>query len=156
MFVSIFAFLYSNYLKSNEYFEHRLEQTIEMDMSGRDDYAEMFFLEVQKWDDISFFFGKGVNYSFKVLNNFAHNDWFELFYTMGVIGLFLYVFYFVSLYQSRKYCYDYNEKIIIIVILSVMLLQTILSMLFFDQTLYFHNILLGYILAKQRLCKKSI
>lgn len=155
-FVAIFLVLYHSVLVGNEYFEKRVEQTIELDSSGRDNYAKMFFTEISKWDDTSVFLGKGINYSMKILNNFAHNDWFELFYTMGVVGLFIYALYFISLFNSRKYCYDVGDKNVVLVIIVIMLLQTILSMLFFDQSLFYHNILLGYILGKQKLCKKSI
>lgn len=146
----IFYFVYLAFLQNNLYFQKRLEQTLELDSSGRDDLIYSALRDVSHWDDFSLLFGKGINYSHKVLGNFAHQDWMELFLTMGILGVTLYFFYFLGLYSCVRRCRIAKMHNVLFIILVLLFLQTLFSMVYFDLTLMILNIQIAYILGREK------
>lgn len=90
-------------LVNSDYFNYRLQQTIEGSSSGRDEmYTEMinFFLH-----DASLFemlFGNGIDGTGLLFGNGAHNDWIEMTIDMGMLGLVVYLIYWVRFYKAWR------------------------------------------------------
>ena len=90
-----------NMLNSNEYFAYRVEETLAGDSSNRDIlYTTYWNHFLSETSFPRFFFGNGANATLKIGMNYAHNDWLELLINNGILGVFIYVFYFISLFKD--------------------------------------------------------
>ena len=90
------------------YFQARIEQTLSGDSSGRDQiYSHLIDYFLHKTSLLQFIFGSGANATVKVSGINAHNDWLELLINQGLLGVVIYLLYFVYLfrgmYQSKNY-----------------------------------------------------
>jgi O-antigen ligase len=96
-----------NYLNDtlfqNDYFNHRIEETLEGDSSGRDEiYSNFVNIYLYSFDALQKVFGIGAEGTIKVGTNHAHNDWIEAMIDQGIIGIICYVFYWLMFYKSIK------------------------------------------------------
>lgn len=92
-------YLIDHYMLSNEYFQHRLEQTLEGNASGRDNIGMMIINHFV--DEASFLekiFGGGPDYTFQLVGNWAHNDWLEILACQGVLGILVYLLFWYSFF----------------------------------------------------------
>lgn len=94
-------FQYSNLFAS------RLEGTLEGDSSGRDTMYQKFLkLLVYQTDVPHLLFGYGADATIRFLDNYAHNDWLEIFINNGLfVGMLYFVFViqmFVCVRRERK------------------------------------------------------
>lgn len=88
-------------VNSNDYFAYRIEKTLAGDSSNRDIlYSTYWNHFLSETNFLRFFFGNGANATLKIGMNYAHNDWLELLINNGILGVFIYVFYFISLYKD--------------------------------------------------------
>ena len=90
------------------YFQARIEQTLSGDSSGRDQiYSHLIDYFLHKTSLSQFVFGSGANATVEVGGINAHNDWLELLINQGLLGLVIYLLYFVYLFrgmhQSKNY-----------------------------------------------------
>ena len=91
----------ANMMNSNDYFAYRIEKTLAGDSSNRDIlYSTYWNHFLSETNFLRFFFGNGANATLKIGMNYAHNDWLELLINNGILGVFIYVFYFISLYKD--------------------------------------------------------
>ena len=78
------------------YFQKRIENTLDGNSSGRDvlynSLANYFWNETTS---MQFVFGSGANATLQVVGDYAHNDWLEIAVNQGVLGLLVYVFYWM-------------------------------------------------------------
>lgn len=91
----------SDYITASERFQERIADTVAGDSSNRDVLYSlatnhMFY----KTNLLQFFFGTGADSSIAVLTNYAHNDWFEIGINQGILGVLLYLLYYISFYKS--------------------------------------------------------
>lgn len=96
-------FFIDSLLATSEYFNQRIAQTEEGDSSGRDEifaYFLNFFLN--ETDFIGFIFGNGADATLTVSDNYAHNDWLEIAINQGVLGLIIYIVYWIRFYRNWK------------------------------------------------------
>lgn len=94
----------------SEYFElliGRFESLSEDKGSGRGDLFLMVWELILKSDTSELIFGHGYNSVVEVLEYSAHNDFLEVMYDQGIIGLGLYVCIYISLIRTIK---KINEK----------------------------------------------
>lgn len=89
-----------NMMDSNVFFMQRVEDTMHGYSSGRDDlygiYWKMF------WNDsnlIEMLIGHGADGTIRSGHNYAHNDWLEILINQGVIGVIIFFFFWVRLFQ---------------------------------------------------------
>lgn len=129
---AVFAAL-SYFLTVNEYAAYRFAQTEEGNYSGRENYFFDLLNAISDFDAINLFFGKGINYSFRILNNFAHNDWLELMTSMGFLGVTLYLFTFWGIWQYSKML-DKNTRIVLYMMMTILFVKSNVSMSFFSQS----------------------
>ena len=92
-----------DFIGSSDYFQTRVEQTLEGNTSGRDRIYQSLFEHAMYRQNIGqILFGEGLNKTVTIAGNYAHNDWLELLINQGMLGVILYVFYFVALLFNYK------------------------------------------------------
>ena len=111
-----------DYYNTSEYFQYRVEQTIEGDSSGRDNlYNKLWDYFINQDSIFNILFGKGAMRTINIAGNYAHNDWFEILICQGLIGIILYIAYYISLWlfvrQNRKNVLIYNISFMCIFIM---------------------------------------
>lgn len=122
-FISLYLM---NLYETSEYFNTRLQKTLEGDTSSREwiysHYLEYF---LYKTTNFQFLFGCGADATFFKLGEFAHNDWLEFAVDQGAIGVVFYMVYWIVFvkewreYQgSLKYKQVLGDTIILYFIVS--------------------------------------
>lgn len=137
-------------LHTNDYFLQRIEQTIDGDSSSRNKLYSTFFNHfISEQNFFRFIFGNGANATLKVGVNYAHNDWLELAINNGLVGLVLYVCYFIALFKDYRYLKKYNQLLanVILMTLMVLFMSSLFSMSYnsIDRAI---AIALGFVLAQ--------
>lgn len=90
-------------MTTNELFLDRIEQTREGDSSGRDEIFSRIYHElVYDPSIIHLFFGRGANSTLGVSGSYAHNDWLETACNNGLLGVFILLFFFLSMYMQLR------------------------------------------------------
>lgn len=155
----IYTFVYAQ-LEDNYYFYYRLQQTFDGDSSGRNDLTSFF---VDYYLNHTGFIGKlvggGAEYTISIGNNYAHNDWIEILINNGIIGVIIYLYYWICFYKEYKRS-KANADASIGLGLSLMILfpMTIFSMSYNSYKIY-TTIIIGYylhILMKSSKMSKGI
>lgn len=83
-------------MDTSDYFVERIIQTEEGGSSGRDLIYEYFWNHFKNESDMNkFIFGNGANATLGIGINYAHNDWLEIAINQGVLGLIVYLFYWL-------------------------------------------------------------
>ena len=101
--LGVICLIVMNFYEASDYFKVRLEKTLEGDSSGRDSmYRTYFDFFVYHTSAFEFLFGCGANATYFRLGQYAHNDWLEFAIDLGVLGVALYSFYWVSFIREWK------------------------------------------------------
>ena len=146
------SFIESN-LESNDYFNKRIEQTIEGDSSNRDQlYATIYQTVATEQNMLFFLFGRGANSTFAVAGDYAHQDWLETWCNNGLVGIVILSIFFIIIFsdviKARKkliYPYYLSYLLLFIVLLSKSVFSMSIQNLEPSQTL-----LLGYFIYLNR------
>lgn len=149
LFIASF-FVYDIYL-NNIYLQSRLESTLEGDSSGRDFfYSQMWNYWSSSSNGIwTYLFGFGFAASAKISGLYAHNDWLELLTMSGVLGVVIYIIFFIQLFKfSKNKLLISRDKNILYSIILVWFFKTLFSMGYNDSDMVPILILLGYIIGK--------
>lgn len=134
---------------SSEYFQQRVEDTMEGSSSGRDViYSNLWNHFLNNDNFFQLLFGEGANATVKVSTMSAHNDWLELLIDCGVLTVFLYFIYYLCFFwQWRK---SKNNPLLFQMIGACFIyvfLRTFFSMSIIDMP--FHtSMIMGYCLAQ--------
>ena len=147
---SILAILYyvSYMLDTSEYFNTRLEATLDGNASNRESMYPHLLRQIFYFaTPLQFLFGRGAWGTLKVSDNFAHNDWLELGVNQGVLGIVIYFAYWIAFYVCAKRMQD-DKRIYEVLILSMLILfvKTFFSMSYDDMSIYI-TICIGYCMA---------
>lgn len=106
LFVVIVLFIYSlasSMLVESEYFNQRIEQTLDGSSSGRDRLYLIFWKHfLSETNLFKLLFGGGANYTLAIAGQYAHQDWLEILINQGMLGICIYVYYFFCFYHSWK------------------------------------------------------
>lgn len=79
-------------MAESDYFNHRIEQTLEGDSSNRDViYGGLIIHFLDETNALKLFLGNGAQATLKIHGGFAHNDWLELLINNGIIGALIYI-----------------------------------------------------------------
>lgn len=107
-----FAYFASDFMASSDYFQKRVEETMAGDSSGRDRIYSTLFEYILSRNSIgAILFGEGINYTVVIAGQYAHNDWLELGVNMGLLGIFIYIIYFVALGINTLNVRKYNKTV---------------------------------------------
>ena len=141
---------------SNDLIQARIELTLEGSSSGRDYiYAKIW----KAWEDSSLIFqviGHGPISTLSAAPNYAHNDWLEILYDFGILGLLLYLAISVYLFKYwKKNKMPMPHKLGILMCLLYIILRSSFSMCIYelDSLLVFGYI--GYIMGDNYLRQKE-
>ncbi len=148
--VIIIGIYYVNYLLENSaYFVRRIEQVEEGNSSHRDElYTTYFYHFINENNPFRLLFGNGAWSTLKFGSNFAHNDWLEIAIGQGLLGIVLYLVYWVGFYCSwRRTKNDDDAFIAIGMLFFIYFLQSFFSMSY-DSVSRSSAIVLGYYLAR--------
>ncbi len=147
--LAVGAYYVMDLYEASPYFQYRVKETLEGHSSGRDViYSSLWQHYVDDMSLQHFLLGNGVFYTVNIAGNFAHNDWLELLINQGLLGVVIYVAYFITLlrsvYLSRKNNMTYG---ILSMIFVIMLASSIFSMSYSSLGLPI-AVGLGYCLSK--------
>lgn len=144
------VYIVNHLLVTNDYFVSRIEQTFEGDSSNRGELFSTFlnhFISEQNF--MSFIFGNGANATLKIGMNYAHNDWLELAINNGVIGLLLYVWYYIALFIDYRKIKKVNRSYANVMMMTIFILfATSLFSMSYASVDIAMAIALGFILAQ--------
>ncbi|MFV0501431.1 MAG: hypothetical protein ACK5MH_07590 [Bacteroidales bacterium] len=144
------SLIYYFYL-SSDYLQLRLEKTIEGDSSKRDvifSYIWNNYLSPNNniWE---YLFGLGFAATIKMGGMFAHNDWLELLAMSGLLGVIIYLTFFLQIYKFYKKDFLSNrDKQIITSFLFIWLFKTLFSMGYSDINNIYLVLIIAYIVGK--------
>lgn len=148
--IAIYAIFYivDNYWLNNDYFYKRLDDIQNNDSNGRDGiYAFLFDNFLNNTNIIQKIFGLGAEGTLRVAQIYAHNDWLELLTDAGILGFFLFFYYFYSMIKDcRKYKLYKPEVQVLISCFIVLFVRSFFSMSIFDMYIGVSSIL-GYSFA---------
>ena len=148
--IIVSAILVNDLLQTNEYFVSRIEQTLEGDSSNRDElYSTYFNHFITESSFLKFFLGNGANATLSIGYNYAHNDWLEIAINNGLLGIIIYMWYYISLFtdymREKKYNLVYAD--VILMALIIMFTSSLFSMSYASLNTAF-PIAVGFVLAK--------
>lgn len=110
--------LIRNMLETNDYFSYRIEQTLEGDSSNRDVIYSKYWNHIKnEQSPLRFLFGNGANATLTIGPNYAHNDWLEIAINNGLLGIIIYMWYFIALLRDyiqskRRLKYYYSNALL--------------------------------------------
>ncbi len=147
-----------DFVSNSEYFQYRLNETVEGNSSSRDIiFSKLFNYYFNETSLTQFLFGGGTYYSIKIAGNLAHNDWLELAVCQGMLGIVVYICYFTCLRKDisilkRMRCDDHY--VVMNMVFVIMFLSTLFSMSYGSLNLS-TVIALGFCLGQIPLATKS-
>ena len=142
------VYLVLDMLQNSDYFNVRIEDTLEGNSSGRDKLYEFFWRHfINESNLLLFLFGNGANATLTIAWNYAHNDWLEIAINQGLFGLLIYAYYWITFYKTwRQSRFDNQIYLAVGLILMSFFMKTIFSMSYNDMTIY-DTLCLGYCMA---------
>lgn len=138
----------SEEMSNSDYFQQRIEQTLEGQSSSRDIlYQTLLNHFINKADLLNQFFGYGANGTIKVCPNYAHNDWLEILTNQGILGILIFSYYCLCFIRTIKLRYYHSEsKFALFVVFLLFVLQTFFSA-GITNIVILNSSVLGYALA---------
>ena len=141
------AFLTYRWMANNDYLMHRIEQTQEGNSSGRDIiYAGAWHAWYDSDNFVHQLFGLGFDGILKLEStghHHAHNDWLEVLVNYGLLGFFIYLALFVSLFLQVRRIKSFEMRMAFLSGLLIWFLKTLFSMGFTGETLSVAMISMG-------------
>ena len=122
-------------LVTSDYFVYRIEQTLEGNSSNRDIiYSHLWDTFINESNPLILLFGRGANATLTVAPNLAHNDWLELITNQGIIGIVIYLWFYIAMLKDIKKIKHSNTLYARVLFMSfiVLFLRTIFSMSYGD------------------------
>lgn len=149
LLLAIGAYCLFSFYENSIYFQRRMERTMEGDSSGRDMLLLKLFNAWLGFDFFSLLFGKGADATISIAGNYAHNDWFELLINQGLLGITLYICYFLGLYfeikKAKKTCRTYSTPLLLLFI--ILFVSSLFSMSYSSISIFL-SISVGYYLYR--------
>lgn len=142
-FVIVYNFIL-DYMSESDYLMKRIEDTKEGGSSGRDDiYTTLWNSFKSQTDPWKYLFGGGVWYTTKLTWTAAHNDWLEFLIDMGVFGVIVYIYYWISFFllSVRKKLPDLSRFCFLLIFIN-MFAKTLFSMSM-DTMTFIHGMMIG-------------
>ena len=135
-------------MDTSNYFQYRIAQTQAGESSGRDElYATFYNHFLQEENPFRFLFGYGANATLKIGENFAHNDWLEIATNNGLLGLVVYLVYWIGFYVSWRRMKEHPQAFMATGMLLIILFLTSLFSMSYDSVSRCSAMVLGYYMA---------
>ena len=141
-------YLFNYMMETSSYFRYRLAQTEAGESSGRNDLYSIFYNHfIHEDNPLRFLFGNGANATLKIGDNFAHNDWLEIAINQGVLGLVIYLVYWICYLITWRKTKQHPQAFMAIgMIFIIYFLSTLFSMSY-NSVSRCAAMVLGYYLA---------
>ena len=138
-------FMVLNMLQNSDYFNMRIQQTLEGNSSGRDVLYSVFWDHfINESNPLLFLFGNGANATLTISSNYAHNDWLEIAINNGVLGLVVFIIHWLGFYKTWKSSsFDDELYLAIGLLLLICFTKTLFSAFYASVSLY-ASICIGY------------
>lgn len=141
----VYYFIYL--MSTSDYMVQRIESTMDGNSSGRDEIYSFFWRYFShEADALSFLVGKGANGTLAVYSRLAHNDWLEIAVNHGVVGLIVYLLYWIYFSNTIRKATNDTSKNIMLLIFLILFVKTFISMSYSEMT-YVNTSVLGFALA---------
>lgn len=150
--ITIFGVNYVvEFSSTSDYFQQRLQQTAEGNSSGRDViFGSLWEHFLNEQSALKILFGNGAMQTIKIIGNYAHNDWLEILICHGIVGVLIYILYFISLIKhwlkSKGNAVVYN---VLGMTIAIMFASTLFSMSYNSLSLGI-TLCLGYCLGQSQ------
>lgn len=137
------------YLLRNSFvFLNKITMIEENNSSGRDVLYSYFWNAFS--NDASFLqmlFGRGANGTIKIYYNYAHNDWLEILTNQGLLGIIIFLYYWICFYKDWSSIPKQSDiSLSLGLILLIYFSKSLFSMSYASMSLY-STILIGYYCA---------
>lgn len=141
-------FLFKEMLINSLYFQERINETLEGDSSGRDEiYSALLHHFFHDANVFQMFFGMGAEGTVKIFRAWAHNDWIEILTNQGVLGIFVFSFYWLAFrYNCLNKRLSLEARFALKYLFIIFFLRTLFSMSITDMNIYSSS-MMGYALA---------
>lgn len=148
VFVSIGVFVVIRMLNESVYFSYRVQQTLEGNTSGRDKlYRVLWHHFLEETNLLKILIGNGANSTLTFATNFAHNDWLEILINHGLVGVVIYLIYWIQFYKTwRRSRYNSRLYLSIGMVFIIFFLESVFSMSYNAMPIY-STFCLGYCLG---------
>lgn len=139
------VYMVSYMLQNSAYFNARLEYTLQGNSSGRNHLFNIFWKHfINESNPLLFLFGNGALATLTISYNVAHNDWLEIAINQGLLGILVYVYYWIMFYKTwKKSRFDSEIYLATGLILLIFFMKTLFSMSYNDMDVY-ATLCLGY------------
>lgn len=144
-----------NFYENSEFAQMRMAYTLEGESSGRDSIFRQSWNIFLNSDIIGILIGHGAFATIRIIRIAAHNDWLEILVNNGLLGVTLYMFYWVNFYKTFKKDRNIETKTVIGTVMIIYFASTLFSMSYYAMTLP-STLALGYSLAKQQTITNNI
>ena len=136
-----------NFYSNSSYAQYRMASTLAGDSSGRGSiYSQAWSTFVNSEHLSNILFGYGASSTIKLLGIAAHNDWLELLVNQGLLGVSLYLVYWITLLLIFRESKNSAVHSVLGQLLIIYFIATLFSMSYSAMTLP-ANLALGYCLS---------
>ena len=152
LIIIIAAYLITTYMMdSSDYFLSRIAETKEGNSSGRNKIYSYFWEHFKNESNIfKFLFGNGANATLGIYINYAHNDWLEIAINQGLLGIIIYIIYWLCFFITiRSIKHNRTAKLVITLTFISFFIMTLFSMSYTEYSMVPCTVF-GYYLAHYR------
>lgn len=146
-FLAFFAY---RVMTGSDYLMHRIEETIEGDSSGRDEiYAAAFNTWLNSGHLYNSICGFGTDGTIHLIGVRAHNDWLEILVDFGLLGVIIYLFFFVRLFRVAWHN-KMNQKAFyaLMAVFVIWFTKSLYSMGFTENLFSYLSMVIGIVLGE--------
>lgn len=139
------------FLTTSDFFNNRLAQTMEGDSSERDELYSLFINHyLHNTTAFQFLFGSGALSTLKLGGQYAHNDWLELAINQGLLGVVMYLFYWMAAYKEWSSYNRYDTRTLVLGLVFLIYFMKSWFSMSYDGMDVCSTMVLGYCLAKHK------
>lgn len=136
-------------IEDSLYFQKRVEDTLNGDSSNRDKiYMRFAYYFWNETSPMQFVLGTGANATLKTLRVYAHNDWLEIAVNQGLLGVFIYAFYWFAFAKQVAETKSMHSKLALQMLFLIYFMKSFFSMSYGDMAIP-ATFILGYSLAQE-------
>ena len=155
--IGILAYIGLQFLENMDYLQYRLLDTLEGNTSSRDYIYKNIIARWSNSDLLHQLFGYGPIATTK-FGNYAHNDWLEILYDFGLVGLSFYVLFILGIYffWYRRKNTPIQCKCAFILVFAYYVLRSSFSMCFYELDTVLVMFAFGYFIAECNILTNKI
>lgn len=134
-------------LENSSFFQYRLDQITYRDSSGRDDIYSDVLDTYLNAPFVNVILGYGGYGSIRMTGSLAHNDWLEILINQGLIGILIYLIYWITLFKTWFRGRRHSLSLYFMICLIILFVRTFISMSYSDM-FFAYDFVFAYILYK--------